>query len=267
MRRLAVAILSGTLFAGIAAAQSDKDLAAKNQATESKPNSENGWLTDGATIHATLTKTVDSDKLKNGDKVTARTIAETKDNGKTVIPVDSLIRGHVTQASAREKGDTFSTLGIVFDKAVLKNGAEMPINVSVQAIALPASTVNGPPSPGRDTAPLRNGPPRGGADREAQGSQPADTPPSPPTVPDTVGDTETNQAGQSVGGVKRGLNDNGVLQPDSRGVYGLRGIGLATSSDGQQAAVITSSDKSVHLDSGTQLLLVTQPAGTQTSTR
>lgn len=266
MRRLVVTILSGLLFGGIAAAQSDKDLATKNQATESNPNLANGRLPDGATITATLTKTVDSDKLKNGDPVTARPIAVTTENGKTVIPADSIVRGHVTQASARQKGDSFSTVGILFDKAILKNGQEMPINVSVQAIALPATAVNGRGSSDTDTVP--SGPP-GGADREAQDKKTAAMPPSQPTVPDTVGNTGTNQAasGQSVGSANGGLNDNGVLKPDSRGVYGLRGIGLATSADGQQAAVITSMDKSVHLESGTQLLLVTQPAGTQTSTK
>jgi hypothetical protein len=262
MRRLVITVLSGLLFGGIAAAQSDKDLATKNQAT-GNPNLANGRLPDGATITATLTKTVDSDKLKNGDQVTARTTAVTTENGKTVIPADSIIRGHVTQASARQKGDSFSTVGILFDKAVLKNGEEMPINVSVQAIALPATAVNGPGSPGTDTVP--SGPP----DREAQDRRPAAMPSSQATVPDTVGNTGTNQAasGQSVGSVKGGLNDNGMLKPDSRGVYGLRGIGLATSADGQQAAVITSMDKSVRLESGTQLLLITQPAGTQTSTK
>jgi hypothetical protein len=270
MKRLAITILSGFLFAGITAAQSDKDLVASNQATESGRNSTNGSLTDGATISANLTKTVDSDKLKKGDEVTARTIDATKENGKTVIPANTILRGHVTQASAREKGDSFSALGIVFDKAILKNGGEIPINVTVQAIALPAIAVNGPPSPAMDTAPLGNGAPQGGADRQAQDSRPAAMPPAPPTVPDTIGNAETNQAtpGKSVGPVKGGLNDNGVLKPNSQGVYGLRGIGLATSTvDGQQAAVITSIQKAVHLDSGTQLLLVTQPVGTQTSSK
>jgi hypothetical protein len=270
MRRLPVTILGGLLFAGIAAAQSDKDLQANNQTSDSARNSANGPLTAGATINATLMKTMDSDKLKKGDEVAARTIAATKENGKTVIPANSIIRGHVTQSSAREKGDSYSSLGMVFDKAVLRNGEELPINVTVQAIALPQSAVNGPPSPGMDTAPLGNGPPQGGADRQAQDSRPAAMPPSPPEVPDTIGNADTNQAtpGKSVGTVQGGLNDNGVLKADSRGVYGLRGIGLATSTlDGQQAAVITSTEKAVRLDSGTQILLTALPEGTQTSSQ
>jgi hypothetical protein len=269
MKGLAVTILSGFLFAGIAAAQSDKDLLASNQATESGHNATSARLADGTTINVELTKTVNSDKLKNGDEVSARTLAATKDNGSTVIPANAIIRGHVTQSSARDKGASFSSLGIIFDKAVLKNGEELPISVTVQAIALPPSAVNGPPSPGMDTAPLGNGAPQGGADRQAQDGRPAAMPPSPPAVPDTTGSANTNQTtpGQSVGAVKGGLNDNGVLKPDSHGVYGLCGIGLATSTvDGQQASVITSTDKNVHLDSGTQLLLVAQPI-TQTSSR
>lgn len=57
----------------------------------------------------------------------------TDQNGKSLIPRGTKIEGHVTQASTWGKGDPFSTVGVVFDKAVLKDG------VSVQAIALSQS--------------------------------------------------------------------------------------------------------------------------------
>jgi len=38
----------------------------------------------------------------------------------------------LTQASARAKGESESSLGIVFDKAILKNGQEIPLNVAIQ---------------------------------------------------------------------------------------------------------------------------------------
>ena len=37
----------------------------------------------------------------------------------------------------------FQAVGIVFDKATLKNGEQMPLNVTVEAIALPQTSVTG----------------------------------------------------------------------------------------------------------------------------
>lgn len=265
MKGPAIFIAIGILSVGtaVAAAQSDKDLQPVSQNTQAQ-NAANGPLESGSPIHVALTKTIDSNKIKQGDTVTARTVQPTKTNGKTVIPSGAIIEGHITQASARDKGASFSSVGIVFDKANLKNGEQMPLNVTVQAIALPQTSVTGPPNPGTDTAPLGDGAPQGGADRQA--GRPAAMPPSPPNVPDTVGNVTTNNGPNNAHGANAGLNDNGQLFDNSRGVYGLRGIGLATQANGnEQTAVITSTDKEVHLTSGTQLLLVTQPAPTQVS--
>jgi len=40
----------------------------------------------------------------------------------------------VTQASARANGESESSLGIVFDKAILKDGQEIPLNLGIQAL-------------------------------------------------------------------------------------------------------------------------------------
>src|SRR5881396_2488708 len=78
---------------------------------------------------------VDSKKCKPGDPVNARTTEAVKSEGKTVIPKGAKVVGHVTQASARAKGESESALGIVFDKAILKHGEEIPLSVGIQAIA------------------------------------------------------------------------------------------------------------------------------------
>jgi hypothetical protein len=266
MNRPAIMICIGILSVGTAAAQSNSDLQKRAETSASSQTATSTSLAMGLPIGAALTKTIDSRKAKVGDEVTARTFRSTKEDGKTVIPDDTLLKGHLTQASARSNGAAYSTVGIVFDKAVLKHGEEIPLNVTVKAIALPQIAVNGPPSPGTDTAPLGYGPPQGGADRQA--GRDAAMPPSPPTVPDTVGNVDTNNASnpKSAQAPTGGLNDNGQLTPDSQGVFGLPGIGLALSTTGTQpAAVITSTGKEVHLSSGTQLMLVTQTMTSQTS--
>ena len=195
----AIFVAIGILSVGtaVAAAQSDKDMRPGSETTLAQ-NAANGPLENGSPIHIALTKTIDSNKVKQGDTVTARTVQPTKANGKTVIPSGAIIEGHITQASSRDKGASFSTVGIVFNKATLKNGEQMPLNVTVQAIALPQTSVTSPPNSGTDTAPLGDSAPQGGTDRQA--GRPAAMPPSPPSVPDTVGNVATNNANNSARG-------------------------------------------------------------------
>jgi hypothetical protein len=72
-----------------------------------------------------------------------------------------------------------------------------------------------------------------------------------------VGST-VNAAG-AVRGAVGGLNTAGQLTSNSQGVFGLEGLNLiATAASSTHGSLITSTSKNVHLDSGTQLLLVTQ---------
>jgi hypothetical protein len=251
MYRTAILITIGIFSVGTAAAQSEKDIQPAPQAQVAT-----ALLPIGAPISATLTKSIDSKKAKKGDPVSARATESTKQNGKTLIPSGARLEGHVTQASARAKGDSFSTLGIVFDKAILKDSEEIPLNVTVQALASAPGAVasNGT---GMEMAPM------GGtssfptsAGRMGTSATPPPVKPS-PSATDTVANTDTNNAASGKGAVG-GLTTDGRLTFDSHGVFGLQGIGLAAPADSQPATVITSTDKYVHLESGTQLLLVTQ---------
>jgi hypothetical protein len=56
-----------------------------------------------------------------------------------------------------------------------------------------------------------------------------------------------------------GLNASGQLTSNSREVFNLKGISLNSSIDNEtHGSVVTSTGKNVHLDSGTQMLLVVQ---------
>src|SRR5258707_8354740 len=166
MKRTEFVIVAGILFASLAAARTQADAQAGAQAgaqtslqagnaqaqgsgsasAASAASTQNGQtnasLGSGAAINAELTAPVDSKKAKPGDPVAGRTTEPTKSNGKTVIPKGSKLVGHVTQASSRAKGDSESALGIVFDKAILKNGQEVPLNVAIQALASTQSAAN-----------------------------------------------------------------------------------------------------------------------------
>src|SRR5712664_2994350 len=159
MKRAGMTIAVGTLFCLSAAAQSQTDAqagaqssgqasvqagqtqaqASGNASAASAASAQNGQanasLASGTAFNAELSSPSDSKKCKPGDPVNAHTTEAAKSEGKTVIPKGSKLVGHVTQASARAKGESESSLGIVFDKAILRNGQEIPLNVAIQAIA------------------------------------------------------------------------------------------------------------------------------------
>src|SRR6266849_651014 len=159
MNRAGMAIVVGVLFSMSAAAQSQTGAqagaqsgsqasvqagqtqaqASGNASASTSASAQNGQasgsLATGSAFNAALSSPIDSKKCKPGDAVTAHTTEAAKSEGKTVIPKGSKLVGHVTQASARAKGESESSLGIVFDKAILKNGQEVPLNVAIQAIA------------------------------------------------------------------------------------------------------------------------------------
>jgi hypothetical protein len=231
----------------------------------------NGSLAAGSAFNTSLSSSIDSKKCKPGDEVTAHTTEAVKSEGKTVIPKGSKVVGHVTQASARAKGQSDSALGIVFDKAILKNGQEVPLNVAIQAIAsaqsggsaaAPAMDAMGGSAAG-STMPSARGALGGvGATAGGAAGTVTNTAANVGGVAEGAANTAAN-AGGSVASASRGaaggLNAAGQLTSNSQGVFGLNGLSLnAAASNATEGSVITSAGKNVHLDSGTQMLLVTQ---------
>ena len=230
--------------------------------------SEQASLAPGTALNAQLGHSLDSRKTKPGDVVTAQTTAPVKVDGKVVIPNNTRLVGRVTRASARAKGDPDSVLAVQFDRAVLKDGHEMPLQVTLQAMAPDQGT---PAVSGDDLQPLGNiegGAAGAGAagNRGTVGGVGASTvggasSGAASTVPRTTDQNATvnSTAGAGAGHASGGVNSSGELKPTSRGVYGLNGITLSpNTANSNEGAVIMSAGKSVHLDSGTRLLLVTQ---------
>jgi hypothetical protein len=253
--------------------------ASGNASAASAASAQNGQanasLASGTAFNAALSSPVDSKKCKPGDPVNARTTEAAKSEGKTVIPKGSKLVGHVTQASARAKGESESALGIVFDRAILKNGQEIPLNnVTIQAIASAESSASaagaeidtmggmGASAGGSGMASGRGA--LGGVTSAAGGAA--------GTVTNTAANAggvaggavnSAANAGGSIAGASKGavggLNAAGQLSSNSQGVFGLNGLNLnAAGSNATQGSVITSAGKNVHLDSGTRMLLVSE---------
>ncbi len=108
--------------------QADKSGAAASSNTSTSTSAKSGHssasLSHGTAMNAALSQPVDARKNKPGDQVTARTTEATKSEGKVVIPKGSKLIGHVTECKQRGKEEKESAVGMVFDKAILKNGEE-----------------------------------------------------------------------------------------------------------------------------------------------
>jgi len=249
MNRASLAVLIGAmLFAAGTAAQAGAQTGGSSALL----------LPDGTTLNAELGAALDSKKARAGDAVVAHITEPVKADGKIVIPKGAKLMGHVTQSSAKAKGDSESALAIQFDKAILKDGEEIVLSVRIQAIAAePRSSALGSP----DLNPVA------GTGSAAAAGSPMRTTRAP-----VVGDTRTTEAannganntaanaGGSVNaadgssGNAGGLNATGQLSANSRGVIGIDGVRLASDA-ATDGSLITSAGKSVHLDSGTRLLL------------
>jgi hypothetical protein len=257
---------------GSSSVQADKSgaTASSNTSTSTSANAgrSSGSLASGTAMNASLSQPVDAKKNKPGDQITAKTTEATKSEGKVVIPKGSKLVGHVTECKQRRKEEKESALGIVFDKAILKNGQEIPLNATIRALAAAqttaASSVGGDDLPAGGGA-VGSGRASGGG---ALGGVRSTAGAAAGAVTNTAGNASgvangavnstTNAAGATRGAIG-GLNATGQLASNSQGVFGLEGLNLnAAASNATQGSLITSTTRNVHLDSGTQLLLVSE---------
>lgn len=298
MNRVGLALIAGAFIAASAAAQTQSGAqagaqassqtsveASKQRAQASSSGSVAGTgaaqtgqssaaLASGSTFNATLSAPLDSKKCKPGDPVTARSSEPAKSDSKSVFPKGTKFVGHVTETSARAKGDSESAIGIVFDKAILKHGEEVPVNLAIQAIAsaqtsvaVAGSDIDTMGSMGGSAAGSGSAGGRGvlGGVSSTAGGAVGTMTNTAANVGGVAGGTvnsATNATGSVAGttkGAVGGLNAAGQFTSNSQGVFGLNGLNLSsTAATGTQGSVITSVGKNVHLDSGTRMLLISQ---------
>jgi hypothetical protein len=289
MRRLALVLIAGSLLAWNATAQSGSGAqpsaqpgASASSSASAQAGNNSASLASGTTMNAALSRPVDAKKNKPGDPVMARTTQATQSDGQVVIPKGTQLVGHVSQAQARSKGQSESALGIVFDKAILKDGQQVPLNVTIQALATASTMASS--SAGADDLALGGGGVAGGSMASgrrsggasalggvsstaggAVGSVASPAANVGSAANGAVGSTAsagsaTASSTPNVAGAARGtmggLNAAGQLTSNSQGVFGLNGLNLASvAAGGAQGSLITSTNQNVHLDSGTQMVL------------
>jgi hypothetical protein len=221
-------------------------------------------------MSATLSKPVDARKAKSGDPVLATTDQDAKAADGTPIKRGSTLVGHVTQAKPLEKsafGNASATgdsmLSIVFDKAILKGGREVPLNATIQALsAAESEAAVGSDMGSADLSTVGSG---AGSARAAGGGLIGGVGSSVAGglgAAGNMGNGVSHDVNGTVGGMANsrihsigsvgGLSSNGVLTSGSHGVFGIKNLEIASSSE---VTAITSSARNVRLDGGTRMLL------------
>jgi hypothetical protein len=259
----ATALLCGNLLAHAQQSPSGENTAPEQQqpsasqtppasapATESTaaPASNSSKIAPGSVLPAQLTKSIDAKKAKKGDEVVAKITQDLRNNaGTVVVPKDTKIVGHVTEAEPRSKEQKESQVAIAFDHAVMKNGEQMQMPMSIQAIiAAPnrnpanagAEQPSSSPGPGTGSAPTASG----GRSGSMGGTAP--TPSSPPQT-----------SGSAPAGTSAGTQAQQPITGDTQGVVGIANLKLSPAPDPTQGSVISSEKNNVRLDDGTFLLL------------
>lgn len=88
-------------------------------------------------VMAELTKRIDTKSAKPGDEVNVRTTMDAKLPDGTELPKGTKLVGKVTNVKAKTKEDKSSHLAFNLDRAVLKDGKEVPLSVVVISVAVP----------------------------------------------------------------------------------------------------------------------------------
>jgi hypothetical protein len=225
-------------------------------------------LSSGTMVNADLVTALDARKVHPGQRVVARTTRDVKSDGHVILKRGTRLIGHVTEAQAKTKAQAQSSLGIVFDEAISKKGEAIPFHAAIQALAesqSAASLANDDLMSSGDamgsagamgSTGSRGGLLGGGG--SAVGSTAGMAGGAVGGLRQTAGGTlrTTSSVASSAAGSVGGLDAAGELTSNSSGVFGLRGLNLDTSaSNATEGSVITSSLGSVHLSSGTQMLL------------
>lgn len=223
-------------------------------ATQASTANNHMRIAPGSVIPVQLNKTVDAKKAKTGDEVVATVTMDMKTNsGDVIVPKDTKVIGHVTEAQARNKEQKQSELGIAFDRAEIK-GDQMQLPMSIQAVIATPSPSNNPNAGGSDqsssapSAPSAAGnspnAPMGGGSH--QGGNSGTSPSSQQNYPQGGGNSESQPQ----------ANDHPPITGNTQGVIGISNVKLEPGSqNSQQGSVLTSEKNNVKIEKGTMLLL------------
>ncbi|HEY8996328.1 MAG TPA: hypothetical protein VIM60_00435, partial [Edaphobacter sp.] len=91
-----------------------------------------------ASLNAEFTKGIDTKKAKAGDEINAKTTADAKLPDGTDLPKGTKLVGNVVEVTPKSKEQKNSHLVFSLNRAVTKEGKEVPIHAAVTSVTGPA---------------------------------------------------------------------------------------------------------------------------------
>ena len=223
---------------------------------------------------------LDSKSARVGQSVVVRTTEKLQTANGMVIPKGSRLMGHITEVQAHGSGHANSSMGIVFDRAELKNGQSFAIHSVIESVApsasaMAASSMEGDDSFGTPMAPMMGGGAIGGG--AIGGGTMGGGRAGGGLVGGTVGGAASatgnvaSNLGTTTGGAMRttgslASNATAGVGNDVRGAAGatgsldthasaIPGVMLEGDATGSASGMLSATKRNVHLDSGTQMVL------------
>lgn len=137
--RLVAALLLAAVSTLCAFSQDQVPTTQTEQTESPKFAADETALSPGTFLVAEFNGGLNAKKLKPGDKVKATLTADLLVHGKVIAPEDSRLVGHVTEARPQTSSEPESRLGIVFDKLLLAHHKELNFVAMVYLLEPPSN--------------------------------------------------------------------------------------------------------------------------------
>jgi hypothetical protein len=260
MKWLWTAAIVAILLNGASACAQSSDV--KTSATENARAESAAADLVGTDMVAELSHSVSAKKAKPGDLVKAALTQDVLAHGRIIIRRGSKLMGHVTETKVRTKDDQESRLGMVFDKAVLKDGQEISFTAAIMALApgVQVSSVDRPdqmPPPQTSSVSSSGNPQPMGAGPQSRSTMSGSGSSSVNSATSSSAASRSVQLDQAAASAStsESASTYGLMGGGSRGVFGLPGLRLAALAGPVRTTIITSIRQDVKLESGTQLVI------------
>lgn len=199
-------------------------------------------------VFAVLTKSAESKSAVAGQELTLSTVRDVVVDGVVVIPRGSKLLGRITEVKVRGEGVAQSSLSVVIEKSLTKDGVELPLQAIIAAVAAPRDkAADLDPTYGM----LHSNEPKMVSTAPGRTAAPGELP-------------EGSKAGRSAeataADIQGGADGPLLLNENSQGAIGYEGLSISWRlTEPPPVTVFASKGRNVKLAAGSQMLLRMAP--------